>query len=60
MTIDPELPYWLALRRAGLGSSNFALLLKRFGSIEDAWSASSAELAKSGMEPKFVRQVVKA
>ena len=40
MEQHPELPYWLALRRAGLGSTNFALLLARFGTVEAAWNAS--------------------
>ena len=44
----PELPYWLALRRAGLGSTNFALLLARFGTIENAWRAPAEQLASAG------------
>jgi len=56
----PELPYWLALRRAGLGSTNFALLLSRFGTIEDAWAAPASELSAAGLDPQYVRAAAKA
>jgi DNA processing protein len=56
----PELPLWLALRRAGLGSTNFALLLARFGTIEEAWSASPEALAGAGLDPQYVRAAGKA
>jgi len=55
MSDDAELPYWLALRRAGLGSTNFALLLNHFGSIGAAWEASPKALADAGVEPKYAR-----
>ena len=55
-----ELPYWLALRRAGLGSRNFALLLAEFSSIGAAWQAPAAALRKSGIEAQYVRAVEKA
>ncbi len=56
----PELPYWLALRRSGLGSTNFALLLARFSSIESAWHADPSALAAAGLEPQYLRAVAKA
>ena len=56
----PELPYWLALRRAGLGSTNFALLLARFGTIEAAWCSPAEQLASAGLDPQYVRAVAKA
>jgi len=56
----PELPLWLALRRAGLGSTNFALLLARFGTIEEAWNAPPEALAGAGLDPQYVRAVNKA
>ena len=55
-----ELPYWLALRRAGLGSTNFALLLARFGNIEAAWGAPQEKLAAAGIEPQYLRAMTKA
>jgi DNA processing protein len=56
----PELPYWLALRRAGLGSTNFALLLARFGTIELAWRAAEPQLGAAGLDAQYVRAVNKA
>lgn len=60
MEHHPELPYWLALRRAGLGSTNFALLLARFGSIEAAWHARAQELSAAGIDSQYLRGVEKA
>jgi DNA processing protein len=51
---------WLALRRAGLGSTNFALLLKAFGNIEAAWHAPAEAVGRAGLDPQFVRAVEKA
>ena len=55
-----ELAYWLALRRAGLGSTNFSLLLSRFGTIDVAWRASVDEVARAGLEAQFLRGFNKA
>jgi DNA processing protein len=60
VTQHPELPYWLALRRAGLGSTNFALLLARFGTIEAAWNAPAEALGAAGIDPQYVRAMAKA
>ncbi len=60
MEQHPELAYWLALRRAGLGSTNFALLLARFGTIEAAWNASAEALRSAGLDPQYLRGVAKA
>ena len=60
MTDRPELPYWLALRRAGLGSTNFALLLAHFGSIEKAWDAPLEEIARAGLDAQYMRAFTKA
>lgn len=51
---------WLALRRAGLGSTNFALLLKAFGNIEAAWHASAEHVGRAGVDPQFIRAMHKA
>jgi DNA processing protein len=56
----PDLPYWLALRRAGLGSTNFALLLARFGDIRAAWEAPVEAVAKAGLDAQYVRAVTRA
>lgn len=55
-----ELVYWLALRRAGLGSRNFALLLAEFSAISMAWNAPAAALKRAGVEPQYVRSIEKA
>jgi DNA processing protein len=60
MSISLETARWLALRRAGLGSTNFALLLKRFGSIGAAWDAPPDEAATAGLEAQFLRAFEKA
>lgn len=60
MDQHPELPYWLALRRAGLGSTNFALLLARFKTIESAWHAGAEKVAGAGLEPQYQRALAKA
>jgi len=60
MSEHPELPYWLALRRAGLGSTNFALLLARFSTISAAWAAPVDEIGRAGLDTKFVRAVERA
>ncbi len=51
---------WLALRRVGLGSTNFALLLKTFGNVEEAWGATSEAIGRAGLDPQFVRAFQKA
>jgi DNA processing protein len=55
-----EQAYWLALRRAGLGSMNFALLLRHFGSIPRAWAATSDELGRAGLDAQYLRGFEKA
>lgn len=60
MGAQAEIPYWLALRRAGLGSTNFALLLRHFGNIEAAWHARPEEVRRAGLEPQFARAMSRA
>ena len=55
MDAHSGLPYWLALRRAGLGSTNFSLLLKHFGTIDEAWIAPADEVRRAGLGAQFVR-----
>jgi DNA processing protein len=52
--------YWLALRRAGLGSTNFSLLLRHFGGVAAAWAAPAEELGRAGLEAQYVRGFEKA
>ncbi len=55
-----SLAYWLALRRAGLGSTNFSLLLTHFGTVEAAWEASPEEVGRAGVEAQYIRAFQKA
>ncbi|MEX2081123.1 MAG: DNA-processing protein DprA [Dehalococcoidia bacterium] len=55
-----DLPYWLALRRAGLGSTNFSLLLAHFGDIRRAWEADGEEIGRAGLDRQFSRGFEKA
>lgn len=57
---EVERGLWLVLRRAGLGSHNFALLLRRFGSVATAWEAPADELARAGIEQSYVRAMARA
>ncbi|GIW13207.1 MAG: DNA processing protein DprA [Tepidiforma sp.] len=59
MSERDELPYWLALRRAGLGSTSFALLIAKFGSIGEAWQAPAGELRAAGVEEQYVRSMAR-
>jgi len=54
-----ELPYWLALRRAGLGTTSFALLIAKFGSIAEAWKAPPGDLKAAGIDEPYVRSVAR-
>ncbi|MCS7296451.1 MAG: DNA-processing protein DprA [Dehalococcoidia bacterium] len=60
--MDPttERAQWIALRRAGLGSTSFALLVARFGSIAAAWEAPADDIGKAGLDAKFVRAFERA
>ncbi len=53
-----ELAYWLALRRAGLGTTSFALLIAKFGSVAAAWEAPAEALRAAGIDQQYVRRVV--
>ncbi len=60
MENDRELAYWLALRRAGLGSTNFSLLLARFSSIGEAWEQPLEAIRAAGVDAQYVRAFAKA
>lgn len=49
-----ELGYWVALSRvAGIGNGRLRHLKRHFGSLERAWSASSADLRASGLDERL-------
>lgn len=60
MSDGADLPYWLVLRRAGLGTTNFALLIRAFENMRDAWMAPSGELARAGIDAQYVRAIDRA
>jgi DNA processing protein len=55
-----ELPYWLALRRAGLGSTNFSLLVTHFGGITEAWAAPIEQVGRAGLDAQYLRAFSRA
>ncbi len=55
-----ELPYWLALRRAGLGAVSFSRLITTFSTIKDSWRADTADLKGAGLDAKYTRAFSKA
>lgn len=57
---QPELAYWIALRRAGLGSISFARLLARFTTIGEAWTAPVGELTAAGLDARYAAAVQRA
>ena len=57
MHID-DLKYWVAFKRVpSIGRARFQKLLSHFGSMSEAWRASSDALSKAGLEPKSVRAI---
>lgn len=62
MSNDPaDLPYWLAFGRIPrFGRVRFSLLEQRFGTLERAWKASSAELASAGLDEGSVKALLQA
>ena len=48
---DTDLKYWVALGRIPrIGRARFSLLEKHFGRLENAWTASAAELRAAGLD----------
>jgi DNA processing protein len=56
---DVERAAWVAFNRApGVGVVRFRRLLDRFGTLSDAWRASSVALAEAGLDRRSVEGVV--
>jgi len=56
-----ELAYWIALSRvSGIGRVRLKRLKERFGSLDRAWDASSAELRSAGLDDASVAHLLKA
>ncbi len=53
-----ELKYWVAFKRVpSIGRARFQTLLSHFGSMAEAWHASSDALNKAGLESRSVRAI---
>ncbi len=51
--------YWVAFNRiAGVGRVRFGLLEKHFGRLENAWTATAAELRAAGLDQRTVSTIV--
>ena len=56
---EPDLKYWLAFTRVPrVGRARFTLLEKHFGKLENAWTASSAELRAAGLDQASVTSIL--
>jgi DNA processing protein len=54
-----DLKYWVAFARIPrIGRARFALLEKHFGTLENAWTASAAELRAAGLDVASVNAIV--
>lgn len=59
MTIDSDKPYWVAFNHInGVGAVRSGQLLKRFGNLEDAWTASRNDLIFAGISDKLADQII--
>lgn len=54
-----ETQYWVAFSLIrGIGAVRFRRLLSEFGSLQEAWQASSSALAQTGLSPKLVENIL--
>ena len=59
MNSQTEKPYWVAFNHiSGIGAVRSGLLLKRFGSLEEAWTASGSEFLHCGIPEKTVDSIL--
>ena len=59
MTADSDKPYWVAFNHInGIGAVRAGQLLKRFGNLRDAWTASRTDLVFSGISERLADQII--
>ncbi len=59
MSSVSEKPYWTAFNHInGIGTVRMGLLLKRFGSLEEAWKAPETDLKHCGIPEKIIDQII--
>lgn len=57
--LDNDTKYWVAFNRIpGIGRVRYALLEKHFGRLENAWTASVAELKAAALDQKSIDLIV--
>lgn len=58
MTTGSDKPYWVAFNHIkGIGAVRTGMLLKRFGSLRDAWDASTTDLVYAGISEKLAESI---
>lgn len=56
---DADLKYWVAFGRVPrIGRARFSLLEKHFGKLENAWTASAAELRAAGLDQASITSIL--
>lgn len=56
---DTEKPFWIAFNHInGIGAVRTGQLLKRFGSLEEAWKASITDLKFAGISERLAEQII--
>ena len=59
MTTESEKPYWVAFNHInGIGAVRAGMLLKRFGTLADAWQAAPAEFYHCGLPDKIIENIL--
>jgi len=54
-----DIQYWVAFNRIpGIGRARYSLLEKHFGRLENAWTATPAELRAAGLDEKTAAAIV--
>lgn len=59
MSAVSEKPYWTAFNHvSGIGAVRAGMLLKFFGSLENAWKAPRTDLLRSGLPEKIIDRII--
>src|SRR4030043_2285079 len=56
---NSDIQYWVAFNRIpGIGRARYQLLEKHFGRLENAWSATAAELRAAGLDERSTAAII--
>lgn len=59
MTFDSDKPYWVAFNHIkGIGAVRSGMLLKRFGTLQEAWNVSRKDYILSGLPEKVADDIL--